>query len=292
MNKLLIAVLIILIIGDLIGLLAVYKYFGAKKAIQYVHEDLDASNKSIEYLSGLLDKVYSKKMIFLHHSVGNGILTRGGLRDSLLEMGIFIKGATYGDEIGNKTDMCDWLPKFQTNMSQIFNFKYHPNIYYSDGQSNDIVMFKSCYPNSNIVGDGTLPGDPHSQERTLANYKATFESIGAEMRKYPEKLFIYLTAPPLIAESTSPENARRAKEFNAWLTAEYLPQYEQESPTKNFKIFDLFNVLSDENGFLREEFRREDRTNSHPNPLGSQTAAAKFLEFFRPINENWPIGNQ
>lgn len=287
MNKVLITILVISIIGNLIGLFVLYKYFGAKRSIGYVRAELDRSNARVEDLTEILDGQYSKRMIFLHHSVGRGILYEGGLRDSLLQMGIVVKGATYGDEIGEKTDINDWLPKFQKDMNRILSFKAHPDRYYDDSTSNDIVMFKSCFPNSNIVGEGQMPGDPLSTERTLANYRAAFEKIGEEMRKYPERLYIYVTAPPLVPESTTPENARRAAVFNKWVTEEFRPAYEKESGKMNFVVFDLFNLLADENGNLKASFRRSGQGDSHPNLEANKTAASAFMEFFRPVWDKW-----
>ncbi|UCG61154.1 MAG: hypothetical protein JSV52_12620 [Candidatus Zixiibacteriota bacterium] len=287
MNKLLIIILVISIIGNFIGLFVLYKYFGAKRSIGYVRDELQRTNNRVEDLTEVLDRMYPRRMVFLHHSVGRGMLYEGGLRDSLLEMGVLVKGATYGDEIGQKTDICDWLPKFQRDMDRILTFKAHPDRYYSDNTSNDIVMFKSCFPNSDIGGDGQAPGNPLSTERTMANYRATFEKLGEEMRRYPERLYIYVTAPPLVPESTTDENAARALDFNRWLIDEYLPRYERESGLANLVVFDLFSVLADENGKLKESFRRSTHGDSHPNIDGSKAAAAAFMQFFRPVWDRW-----
>jgi len=287
MNKTLIFILIISIIGNFIGLFVLYKYFGAKRSIGYAKQRLETANKSVEDLTTVLDRLYNKRMVFLHHSVGRGILYEGGLRDSLLDMGILVKGATYGDEIGEKTDVHHWPAKFQNDMKRILGFKAHPDKYYSAPETNDIVMFKSCFPNSDIAGNGQLPGDPASSERTMANYRAVFEQLKGEMAKYPDKLFIYVTAPPLVPESTTPERAANAAAFNRWLIGEYLPGYEKETGYTNLVIFDLFSVLADETGFLREDYRRPGKGDSHPNTRANKVAAAKYMEFFRPVWEKW-----
>jgi len=287
LNKTLIFILIISIIGNLVGLFVLYKYFGAKRSIGYAKQRLEAANRSVEDLTGVLDRLYNKRMVFLHHSVGRGILYEGGLRDSLLEMGVLVKGATYGDEIGEQTDIHHWPGKFQRDMERILGFKAHPDKYYSGTETNDIVMFKSCFPNSDISGDGLLPGDPASAQRTVANYKAVFEQLKTEIARYPDKLFIYVTAPPLVPESTTPENASNAATFNRWLIEEYLPGYEKETGHSNLAVFDLFSVLADDKGFLREDYRRPGQGNSHPNVEANKVAAAKFMGFFRPVWERW-----
>ncbi len=287
MNKTLIFVLILSVIGNFVGLFVLYKYFGAKRSIGYAKQRLETANKSVEDLTGVLDRLYNKRLVFLHHSVGRGILYEGGLRDSLLKMGVLVKGATYGDEIGEQTDIHHWPGKFQRDMERILGFKAHPDKYYSGPETNDIVMFKSCFPNSDISGDGQLPGDPAASERTVANYRAVFEQLRAEMARYPNKLFIYVTAPPLVTESTTPENASNAAVFNEWLIEKYLPDYERETGHSNLAVFDLFGVLADDEGFLKKTYRRPGQGDSHPNVEANKAAAAKFIEFFRPVWERW-----
>ena len=287
MTKSLVILLVISVIGNVIGVFAVYKYCAAKKSIGYVRADAERTNRIVDDLTGILDRLYSKKMVFLHHSVGRNILYEGGLRDSLLEMGILVKGATYGDDIGQKTDIVDWWPKFQKDMNRILGFKAHPNLYYDSDVSNDIVMFKSCFPNSNIEGEGSGSGDPLSSERTTANYKTAFFKIAEEINKHPDRLFVYVTSPPLVPEKTSPENATRARDFNNWLMTEYLPEYEKTSGLSNLVIFDLFDALADESGFLKKEYRRPEPGDSHPNEQANKAIASKYMEFFRPVWENW-----
>lgn len=287
MNKTLIFILIVSIIGNFIGLFVLYKYFGAKRSIGYARQGMEAANNTVEDLTGVLDGLYDKRMVFLHHSVGRGILYEGGLRDSLLEMGILVKGATYGDDIGQQTDMQHWAGKFQKDMQRILSFKAHPNRYYSGSETNDIVMFKSCFPNSDISGEGQPPGDPAAAERTVANYRAVFERLKDEMARYPDKLFIYVTAPPLAQESTTPENARNAVAFNRWLVEKFLPEYQRETGGTNLVIFDLFSVLADDKGFLRQDYRRPGQGDSHPNATANQAAAGGFMSFFRPVWDKW-----
>lgn len=294
MSKLLIIVLAISLVGNCIGLLIAYKYLNLKgyfadadAQAREANAALKSLHKSVNSLTARLDKHPLKRLVFLHHSVGEGILTAGGLRDRLLDMNILAKSATYGDDIGQETDINHWAQKFNEHMSDIFAFRSHPNLYNTDGTTNDVVMFKSCFPNSDIVGEGTTPGDAASLEKTIANYKATFSLLKDEIQKYPDKLFIYLTAPPLIPELSTPDNAARARAFNNWLTGEFLPEYKSETGLNNFIIFDLFDCLADENNFLKIEYRRGIKGDPHPNALGSQDAAKQFVRFFSSIWGDW-----
>jgi hypothetical protein len=285
MNRILVIILIISIIGNIIGLIFAYRYFLGQRQIRRLDRNLNEANVAMAGMKQALESQFSKRLIFLHHSVGRGILFDGGLMDSLMRAGIIVNHATYGDEIGENTDICHWLPKFRDNMSKVLTFESHPENYYSDGRTNDIVMFKSCFPNSNIVEEGTAPGDSVSNQQTMANYQAAFNQLKEEFEKYPDKLFIYMTSPPLVPEHTTPEKSERNHSFNDWLINEYLPQYRQESGLDNLYIFDLFDILADSNNVLKEEYRTGISGDSHPNTRGSKAAAQAFMEFFRTILE-------
>jgi hypothetical protein len=272
---------------SLAGLFFAYQFWNLRRHVNRLQTAVRESAESIAFLSDAADKDRRHRLVFLHHSVGRSILEEGGLRDSLEQLGISVRGMTYGDSIGQNTDMCDWLPKFRDNMRGILKFQGHPNVYYGDDRTNDIVMFKSCYPNSDLDADPGGPGDPLSVRKTPANYRAVFEGLAVEMRKHPEKLFIYLTAPPLVPMETTFESAERARTFNNWLVSEYASKYRSETGPKNFAVIDLFDVLADQNNLLKAEFRSSNPRDSHPNELGSVRAAARIMERFRTVWSEW-----
>lgn len=287
MNRLVVAILVISLVINMIGVYFLWEYRKMRGQVASLQYSLNEARGSVDRLTDALDCAYSHRMVFLHHSVGSGLLYQGGLRDSLQQLGISVRGATYGDEIGQQTDMADWLPKFESDMPRILTFKGHPDLYYKDGTANDIIMFKSCFPNSQIESEGTAPGNPNSRERTIANYKAVFDGLGQEMRKYPNKLFVYLTSPPLVPSVTTPEHAAWARQFNRWLTGEFLPSYLKETGLDNFVIFDLFDFLADENNVLKTNYRVSNPNDSHLNELANLEAVRQFMEFFRPVWTNW-----
>jgi hypothetical protein len=264
-------------------LLLWFKFKNSKRRLWAALKEPVVKGRHGERLAELSEQNCSKRMVFLHHSVGQGILYTGGLFESLLGLDILTGSATYGDEIGEKTDMCDWLPKFRNSMNLILSFQNHPNRYYPDNLTNDIIMFKSCFPNSNIIKNGGTSGDAESCKRTISNYQAVFISLKEEFRKFPDKLFIYLTSPPIAPEATTSENAARTRRFSTWLMNAYLPLYHRETGLSNFLIFDLFDVLADEENYLRKEFRVHQKGDSHPNEKGYRKAAEMLLEFFKKI---------
>jgi len=293
MNKILIIILAVSIIGNLVGLFIAYKFLNSRDWLRQSETKLAETQSSAAGLSEAvsamttkLDETASARMIFLHHSVGRGLLERGKLREQLLNRGILVKGATFGDELGENTDMNFWLEKFRTRMPQILSFKAHPNQYRSDSITNDVVVFKSCFPNSDIIADGAEPGDPSVPMRTIANYKALFAQLRQEFAKYPKTFFIYLTAPPLVPELTTPVNAKRARTFNTWVVNEFVPAYKRETGLDNFAAFDLFAVLADNDNVLKAEYRQDIEGDSHPNTKGSRVSVEAFLKFFDPVWDN------
>ncbi len=273
MARVLVIILIISIIGNIVGLVFAYKYRKGNYQLNQIKQSLDQSR--IDY-----NKVFGKRLVFIHHSVGNNWLSEGSLSDSLMANGIGVHHITYGDDIGEKTDLNDWTVKFSNDFGKIIKFDYHPDILYSDGKENDIVMFKSCYPNSNITADGNPPGNPTELTKTLWNYKAVFENLKTQFSKNPNKIFIYVTAPPLVPNQTTPENAARARQFNNWVKNDFLAKYKQETGLNNLFVFDFYDLLADGNNTLRSEYRRSDN-DSHPNIRGSQEATKMFMQFLR-----------
>lgn len=294
MNKTLVVILIVSVIGNLIGLFIAYKFMNSREWHRQSETKLSETQSSaaglsdaVSAMTAKLDETATTRMIFMHHSVGRGLLERGRLREQLLDRGILVKGATFGDELGEDTDMNFWLERFRAHMPQILSFKAHPNQYRTDSITNDIVMFKSCFPNSDLVADGDTPGDPHVPVRSIANYKALFGELKKEFTKYPNTLFIYLTSPPLVPELTTSENAKRARTFNSWVVNEFVPAYKQETGLSNFAAFDLFAVLADSDNVLKSEYRQNIEGDSHPNTKASRAAVEAFLRVFDPLWDSW-----
>jgi len=132
-----------------------------------------------------------------------------------------------------------------------------------------VIVFKSCFPVSDIA----------SQEQ-LETYQRYYLGIRDVIDQHPEHLFIAMTPPPLVPESTTPENAARARAFAGWLTSdEYL------SGHANLYTFDFFDLLAEgdpaspDHNMLRAAHRPEAAGDSHPNPLANEEVGPRFVEF-------------
>jgi len=250
-------------------------------------------------------------LLFIHHSCGATLLADkgntkigkyclwichpngGGLRKLLEKNNYTVHEATYGSKIGQKTDINDWHKKFRDCMDIILRTDHQDRLY-NDGSVNQVIVFKSCYPNNNIIADCTPPGDPDSPKRTLWNCKAAYNSLLPIFRKYPNTLFVAMTAPP-IAKPRSGSNfcgrsckdtnkegpdeiAARARRFNNWLKdigTGWLSKYKG----RNVVVFDYYDILTGKGVSNWSQYPTRNGTNSHPNSEGNQLAAKEFIIF-------------
>jgi len=271
--RIIITILAISIIANVIGLAVAYKYLKTKR-------QLDRITGSLIQTRAEYNKQFGKQLLFIHHSVGENWLNEGGLKDSLAGLGVGVHSVTYGSDIGQDTDMSDWVSKFNRYFEKMLKYDIKPDILYPGDMENDIIMFKPCFPNSDIGAEGTPPGNPLEKDRTVWNYKSVFAHLKEQFSKAPGKSFIYVTAPPLVPTETSVENANRAREFNDWVKNDFVADYMKRTGMENFRVFDLFDILADSSNCLQPAYRRSE-TNSHPNANGSREATGRFLQFLR-----------
>ena len=210
------------------------------------------------------------KLIFIHHSTGQAWLADdyGGLGVALRSNNYYVSDTNYGwgpnvpgsDPIGSYTDIGQWWLWFRSPNSPA----YLSALYGEYGQHSDysrlstapvgdnqIIMLKSCFPNSALKGtpsdlvppieSNPLRGEGAGSEyHTVANAKGIYIDLLEYFRTRPDKLFIIITAPPL-SDSGDAANARA---FNQWLVTDWLNGY----PYKNVYVFDYYNVLTTNGG--------------------------------------------
>ena len=239
-------------------------------------------------------------LVFIHHSCGSNWLADAGekgsggeLRKTLEAAGFNVHDTNYKDDvpgieghpeedrhpIGDHTDVNDWTHWFRYHLDGVKQWQC------PGGEVNRIIMFKTCYPGSNLTADGAEPGDTMSPEKTLANYKAVYRELADVFAANPETLFIPVTAPPLspAGKGYVKENAARARRFNTWLAGEWLDGYAGKTGLSNVAVFNFFDILTNAddhpagpNG-LREEYR--EGTDSHPTRAGNKAATGAFIPF-------------
>jgi hypothetical protein len=251
-------------------------------------------------------------MLFIHHSVGGALLadqgaekgqsciwethpSGGGLRKLLGTQGYQVHEASYDSAIGGDTDLFHWLPKFSGNMDKVLRIKHQDQTLEGDAK-NEIVAFKSCFPNNQFTGPGQAPGNPNGPQLTVWDAKATMTALLPTFEKHPNVLFVYLTAPAIapkpekmrlyrvIARALkgksepgwTAKQAEWAREFNNWMVSPegWLKEYKG----KNVVVFDYYDVLTGGASNLLAYPTREG-TDSHPTADGHKKAAELFAPF-------------
>ena len=259
-------------------------------------------------------------LVFLHHSVGEQWLADpegvaenphgngGGLRRALESSGYQVRDAAYGSRLGEKTDLFDWLPKFSGHLEDVLRTARQDSAL-PEGERSQIVLFKSCYPNSYFKAQGSEPGNPNGPELTVANAKASFRALLQVFARSPETLFVFVTTPPVagaaprerlgkvlvkrllgrpLAAERLIQQARLAREFRDWIVAPdgWLASY----TLKNVVVFDYYDVLTKHGSSLFLEYPSGDGRDSHPNTLGNQTATAEFVPFLNRAVRRMGLG--
>jgi len=284
------------------------------------------------------------RLVFIHHSVGEDWLddSKGGLGKALRANNYFVSDTNYGwgpadadtgsENIGDHTDIgywYDWFvgPNSQTYMAALFaeggqnTSASYARLAGDPGGENEVVVFKSCFPNSNLggspndaaaTGQNLLRGQPAGEDvHTVQNAKGIYNDLLGYFRTRQDKLFVVVTAPPLMEAETSPESAANARAFNRWLVNDWLDGY----PYKNVAVFDFYDVLTSNGGSATvsdqgkasgnhhryaedsgtieyitgqgSDFAAYATDDSHPSAAGLQKAAAEFVPLLNISYNAW-----
>jgi len=256
----------------------------------------------------------TKRLIFIHHSCGGQWLADkgeskelipdtclyishpngGGLGAQLKLNNYELHEAGYKSIIGDKTDVNDWNAKFRDKMGDILRCEQQDKAYTDVSSKNDIVVFKSCYPNNAIESEGKEPGNPDSPLKTTANYKASYTNLLGYFKAHPNTLFVCVTAPPLAhnipsrskeliknligAENSVKAFGERARRFNNWLKDSekgWLAGYS----LKNVVVFDYYDLLTRHGESNYALYPTNGGSDSHPSAEGNILATQQFVPF-------------
>ena len=204
-----------------------------------------------------------KTAIFIHRSVGHNLI-----HDVELYYDHNTDTLTYapGEQKkmgyvfpGKNTTPKDYAELFSENVDSEFKQIQAWALRY------DVVILKSCYPNSNIKSDKEL--------QPIQNY---YKQISEFFNKKPNKQLILLTTPPLTPLMTKVASAKRARILANWLT--------NTNFGNNIHVFNFFDMLATpqdkrQANMLRKSYRRLLPFNSHPNQKASREIAPKLVSF-------------
>jgi hypothetical protein len=235
------------------------------------------------------------KLIFIHHSCGSNWLQNGNgnLGYYLNRNNYYVNESDYGwsaedgDYIGDRTDTIHW-PEWFTNRKMYYvnrsnyNSAYQ-NIIPNPGGQNQIIMIKSCFPNSE-VGD------------SIGDEKAIYNRIKTYFAAHPEKLFVLITPPG----ETQVDSYRLTKLLCNWLVDKkngWLKGYKG----KNVMVFDFYGVLSETNSHHRwvnnnvqyvyasnyDGVSPYHDGDDHPNISGNRKATSEFIKLLNYAYNVW-----
>lgn len=226
------------------------------------------------------------KIVFLHHSTG-GVLWKGKL--SLVSktagristrLGNILSGEAalprlinkYNKEKGTNYSIQELVfPKRSPYGWNNFPYDYY-NIWVKHGgeepymeeptlemltKDNDLIIFKHCFPVSNIIAGGDS-ADIDSDIKTLLNYKIQYLALRDKLQEFPETKFIVFTGAALVKSVVTKEEAERANTFFTWVKDEW------DIPDDNIFIWDLYELQTEGGLYFKDEYAVS-TSDSHPN---------------------------
>jgi len=229
-------------------------------------------------------------IIFLHHSTGRALIAEGNVRPLLTELGYqfwdhgynheglvrpdgrpaFANYRIPGNQGQGNTDVDGLVELFSQPVTD------PPSNAFSRLLQHEVIVFKSCFPNSAVKSD-TM----HDQ------FKAWYLQSRAVVDQHPNRIFILVTSPPLHPLATNPDEARRARAIADWLKSD---EYLEGRP--NFFIFDFFDLLADpDTNMLDVRYQLDPHTpDSHPNRLANETIGPLFVKFIDEAVQTYKLG--
>lgn len=216
-----------------------------------------------------------KKVLFIHRSVGNNLINDSNFYKLIDERALSVKFSDYNQnsDLLRTSSSCDrmgfTLPCDDTKPSDYaMLFSEEGIVKYKDildwVLGCDIVIIKSCYPNSNLKSDAQLD---HTKQEYL--------SIAKFFSNYPDKKLVIFTSPPLAPLMTNSKSAQRARTLAKWLSSTNLG--------KNIYVFDFYSQLANQKGVLAKKYRKLLPFNSHPNKRAAKNIAPKIIKLIEEL---------
>lgn len=221
---------------------------GGEQAIQAEESDTERPDDGID-------------IVFLHHSTG-GVIWDGGMPDWL---------DAYNAEHGTTYRIID--REYPGDGYPWDNYPYdYWNIWVRHAgdkpykkqdtleiltRDYDVIIWKHCYPVSAVQADTGSP-KVRSDVRSLENYKLQYEALRDKMHEFPDTRFIIWTGAARVQAATDEAQARRAREFFAWVVETW------DEPGDNIYVWDFWQLETEGGLYLLEEYAAS-AEDSHPN---------------------------
>ena len=218
-------------------------------------------------------------IIFLHHSTGRNLMAQGNMRPALTQLGYQVWDHDFnhigltqpdGTLVQAHYKIPGMLGRGDTDVDGLAHLFSQPvtdppQNAFSRLLQHEVIIVKSCYPNSAIKDDAMQQ-----------QFQDWYIQIRDVVNSHPDKLFIIMTSPPLHPLATTPEDAQRARTVANWLASdEFLAGH------SNLFVFDYFDLLADtDTHMLRADYQKTtEEAESHPNQLANEVIGPQFVTF-------------
>ena len=236
-----------------------------------------------------------EKIIFLHHSTGQRIW--------IGETNRYIFRLTKRNDI--QSYFKNWNKKHKTNYviteqtfpaAAPYGWKNDPYDYYNIWVKNagdkpymneptleiltrdyNVIIFKHCYPVSNIKEDTGNP-DINSEERRVENFKLQYIALKNKMHEFSENKFIIWTPAVQVKNNLTLEEAQRTQIFYRWMKEEW------DEKGDNVFVWDFYQYETDGGLYLKDEYSTT-AFDSHPNRKFAGRIAPIFAQFILDVIE-------
>ena len=234
-------------------------------------------------------KVEMERIIFLHHSTGQAIWYGNVNRyvrkvTNRSNVKVFFKN--YNRKNKTKYDITELsFPKESPYGWKNFPYDYY-NIWVKNAgdkpylgeptleiltKEYKIIIFKHCYPVSNIMEDNGVP-NIDSEEKRIENYKLQYNALKKKMHEFPSTKFILWSPVVQVKNNIKPEEAKRTNDFYNWVINEW------EEKGDNIFIWDFYSLETEGGLYFKDEYSVSPN-DSHPNKQFVGRVAPLFAQF-------------
>jgi len=228
-------------------------------------------------------------ILFLHHSTGY-LIYHGGNPPNMIKRKLF----------PNKSFVSNWFCNYNkdnntnykiTNRffpkSTPYGWKNYPydyyNIWVKNGGNNpylneptleiltkqyDLIIFKHCYPVSNIEDDINIP-EIDSPEKRIENYKLQYLALQKKLHEFPNTKFLIWTGAIQVKNSLTYKQSLNAKNFFEWVLNDW------GASNDNIYIWDYYSLATEGDLYLKDDHAKN-IYDSHPRNSFEQKIAPMF----------------
>jgi hypothetical protein len=214
------------------------------------------------------------KILFLHHSTGR-VVWNGGV-PGLMEQRNRMNGTHHTIEESSfpKREPYGWKNypydywNIWVNHAGTMPWQEEPTLEMLAPEY-DLVIFKHCFPVSNIEADTGAP-DVAASRKSMENYRLQYAALREKLRSFPETRFLVWTPAVQVEAEITSDEARRTREFRDWMIGQW------DAPGDNIFVWDFYELETEGGSCLKAGYAAA-RDDSHPTEEFARTVAPLFV---------------